>query len=185
VCVCVFERERERERDRVRNTKPSGLYINHFLLPFSVHFPSVFPLSIFLCIWLISCLYLQFSSAKQHTAPYIVYSMLHFTFYAPAHIPHCISKYVLHFHVTVCVSLHSASHYRLHCTLRSTSDTPRCIPHSKFHLTIHTGFPWFPCVYKQMLRWFPRLQVATTCFSCSPPDLNLVVTNFIFCIHVK
>jgi len=21
--------------------------------------------------------------------------------------------------------------------------------------------------------------------SCSPPDLNLVVTNFIFCIHVK
>ena len=35
-----------------------------------------------------------------------------------------------------------------------------------------------------MLRWFPRFQVATTCFSCSPPDLNLVVTNFIFCIPV-
>ena len=48
-----------------------------------------------------------------------------------------------------------------------------------------TGFSWFPCVYKQMLRWFPRFQVATTCFSCSPPDLNLLVTNFIFCIHVK
>jgi len=32
---------------------------------------------------------------------------------------------------------------------------------------------WFPCAYKQMLRWFPRLQVATTCFSRSPPDLNL------------
>jgi len=46
-------------------------------------------------------------------------------------------------------------------------------------------FLGFPCVYKQMLRWFPRLQVATTCFSCSPSDLNLVVTNFIFCIHVK
>ena len=46
-------------------------------------------------------------------------------------------------------------------------------------------FSWFPCVYKQMLRWFPRFQVATTCFSCSPPDLNLIVTNFIFCIHVK
>ena len=41
-----------------------------------------------------------------------------------------------------------------------------------FHLD--TGFSWFPCVYKQMLRWFPRFQVATTCFSCSPPDLNLV-----------
>ena len=36
-----------------------------------------------------------------------------------------------------------------------------------------------------MLRRFPRLQVATTCFSCSPPDLHLLVTNFIFCIHVK
>jgi len=48
-----------------------------------------------------------------------------------------------------------------------------------------TGFSWFPYVYKQMLRWFPTFQVATTCFSCSPPDLNLVVTNFKFCIHVK
>ena len=50
---------------------------------------------------------------------------------------------------------------------------------------IDTGFSWFPCVYKQMLRWFPRFQVATTCFSCSSLDLNLLVTNFIFCIHVK
>jgi len=50
---------------------------------------------------------------------------------------------------------------------------------------LDTSFSWFPCVYKQMLRWFPRSQVATTCFSCSPPDLNLVVTNFIVCIHVK
>ena len=50
---------------------------------------------------------------------------------------------------------------------------------------LDTSFSWFPCVYKQMLRWFPKLQVATTCFLCSPPELNLVVTNFIFCIHVK
>jgi len=28
-------------------------------------------------------------------------------------------------------------------------------------------------------------QVATTCFSCSLPDLNLLVPNFMFCIHVK
>ena len=48
-----------------------------------------------------------------------------------------------------------------------------------------TGFSRFPCVYKQMLRRFPTFQVATTCFSYSPPDLNLLVTNFIFCIHVK
>ena len=32
-----------------------------------------------------------------------------------------------------------------------------------------TGFSWFSCVYKQTLRWFPTFQVATTCFSCSPP----------------
>ena len=50
---------------------------------------------------------------------------------------------------------------------------------------LDTGFSWFPCVYKQMLRWFPTFQVATTCSSCSRPDLNLLVTNFIFCIHVK
>jgi len=50
---------------------------------------------------------------------------------------------------------------------------------------LDTGFSWFPCVYKQMLRWFPRLQVATTCFSYSPPDLNSLATNFIFSVHVK
>ena len=50
---------------------------------------------------------------------------------------------------------------------------------------LDTGFSWFPCAQKQILRWFPRFQVATICFSCSPPDLNLVVTNFMFCLHVK
>jgi len=48
-----------------------------------------------------------------------------------------------------------------------------------------TGFSLFPCVYKQTLRRFPTFPVTTTCFSCSPPYLNLLVTNFIFCIHVK
>ena len=50
---------------------------------------------------------------------------------------------------------------------------------------LDTGFSWFPCAHKQMLRWSPTFQVATTCFSCSPPDLNLVVTDFMFCLHVK
>jgi len=59
---------------------------------------------------------------------------------------------------------------------------PRPIRHWR-HLV--TGFSRFPCAYKQMLRWFSTFQVATTCFSCSPPDLNLVVTNFMFCLHVK
>ena len=45
---------------------------------------------------------------------------------------------------------------------------------------LYTGFSWFPSVYKQMLRWFPTFQVATTCFSYSPPDLNLLDPYFIF-----
>jgi hypothetical protein len=43
---------------------------------------------------------------------------------------------------------------------------------------LDTGFPRFPCVYKRMLRWFPSFQVATTCLSCSPPDLNFLVTFY-------
>ena len=53
------------------------------------------------------------------------------------------------------------------------------------HLDTGFCFSWFPCAQKQMLRWLPRFQVATTCFSCSPPDLNLVVTNLMFRLHVK
>ena len=50
---------------------------------------------------------------------------------------------------------------------------------------LDTVFPWFLSVSKETLRRFPTFQVATTCFSCSPPDLNLVVTNFMFCLHVN
>src|SRR5215469_16096283 len=46
---------------------------------------------------------------------------------------------------------------------------------------LDTGFSWFPCVYKRTLRWFPSFQVATTCLSCSPPDLNFLVT---FCSYL-
>jgi len=37
---------------------------------------------------------------------------------------------------------------------------------------LDTSFSWFPCAYKQMMRWFPAFQVATTCFSCNPPERN-------------
>jgi hypothetical protein len=40
---------------------------------------------------------------------------------------------------------------------------------------LDTGFSCFPCVYRRMLRCF---QVATTCLSCSPPDLNFLATFF-------
>jgi len=44
---------------------------------------------------------------------------------------------------------------------------------------LDTGFSRFPCVSKRMLRWVSGFQVATTCFSCSPPDLNFLVTYLI------
>ena len=33
---------------------------------------------------------------------------------------------------------------------------------------------------EEFFGWFPRLQVATACFSCSPPELNLLDPYFIF-----
>jgi hypothetical protein len=51
---------------------------------------------------------------------------------------------------------------------------------------LDTGFSWFHCVYKRMLRWFPSFQVATTCLSCSPPDLNFLASFFFFfCVHAN
>ena len=41
---------------------------------------------------------------------------------------------------------------------------------------LDTGFSWFSCVCKRMLRWFLSFQVATTCFSCSTPNLNFLGT---------
>jgi hypothetical protein len=49
---------------------------------------------------------------------------------------------------------------------------------------LDTGFSWFPCVYKRMLSWFPFFQVATTCLSCSPPDLNFLVTFFFMFVYM-
>ena len=88
----------------------------------------------------------------------------------------CINV-ILHVLVVLCVLLF----FTIDAGLLARSQYSECP--ATGHLD--TGFSWFPCVYKQMLRWFPRLQVATTCFSCSPPYLNLLVTNFIFFIHVK
>jgi len=48
---------------------------------------------------------------------------------------------------------------------------------------LDTNFSWFTCVYKQMLRWFPIFQVATTCFSCSPPDLNSSSSSSSYIFH--
>ena len=50
---------------------------------------------------------------------------------------------------------------------------------------LDTGFSRFPSVYKRMLRWFSSFQVAKTCLSCSPPDLNVLYAFFHICAHVK
>ena len=52
-------------------------------------------------------------------------------------------------------------------------------------LGLDTGFPWFPWVQERMLSWFPPFQVASTCLSCNPPDLNSVVTNCLLSYYVK
>jgi hypothetical protein len=35
-----------------------------------------------------------------------------------------------------------------------------------------TCFSWWNRFF--LVRWFPKFQVATMCFSCSPPEVNLV-----------
>ena len=73
---------------------------------------------------------------------------------------------------TICVLLS----YNFSCRMLARSQYPQ--GPATGHLS--TGFSWFPCVYKRMLRWFPRLQVATACFSCSSPDLNFLDPYFVF-----
>jgi hypothetical protein len=83
---------------------------------------------------------------------------------------------------TVCIAvLHT-----LVAVLLARSHYPNQYTRSQYPATGHlgTGFSWFPCVYKRMLRWFPRLQVATACFSCSSPDLNFLDPYFIFMLSL-
>ena len=42
---------------------------------------------------------------------------------------------------------------------------------------LDTGFSWFPCVYKRMLRWFSSFQVATTSLRGSSPLCVIVISN--------
>ena len=98
---------------------------------------------------------------------------------------------------TLSVMLHNSYVYLLHfmciccpmCILLLLLQMPDCwleVSIRKVLRTGHldTGFSWFPCVYKRMLRWFPSFQVATTCLSCSPPDLNFLVTFFFVFLYM-
>jgi hypothetical protein len=46
---------------------------------------------------------------------------------------------------------------------------------SQYHLD--AVFPWFPSVFKEILRRFPRCQVVSACFFCNPPGLNVTELN--------
>ena len=48
---------------------------------------------------------------------------------------------------------------------------------------LDTGFSWFPCVYKRMLRWIPKFPSGYYMLLMS--DLNFLVTFFHICVHVK
>ena len=102
------------------------------------------------------------------------------TLYSPPSVC-CLSQAVPFLCVFVVLCVHCCSFLTLDAALLARSQ------YSEGPATGHldTGFFQFPCAYKQILRWFPRFQVATTCFSCSRPNLNLVVSNFMFCLHVE
>ena len=81
--------------------------------------------------------------------------------------------------VVLCVLLSSYVYLLYYACIAVLTSHAGLLARSQYpegHVTSHLnwGFSWFPCVYKQMLRWFPRFQVATTCFSCSPPNLTLL-----------
>jgi hypothetical protein len=88
---------------------------------------------------------------------------------------------------TVCVLLYLS--YCV-CTAGATLDAELLArsqyPESPATGQLDTGFSSFPCVYKQMLRCLPTFQFATTCFSCSPPDLqlNVSVASFIYIYYM-
>ena len=51
-------------------------------------------------------------------------------------------------------------------------------------LYIYIYIYYFTILLYIMLRLFSRFQVATTCFSCSPPVLNLLLTIFMFVLTI-
>ena len=91
----------------------------------------------------------------------------------------CIVFHLMCIFVTSCVLFYYVCNFVLH-TLVARLLVRSHYPEGPATGHLGTGFSWFPFVYKWMLKWFPRLQVAAACFSCSPPNLNLLDPYFIF-----
>ena len=95
----------------------------------------------------------------------------------------CICYYLVCIFVTSCVLFYCV------CIAVLRTLVARLLARSQYlevPVTSHpgTGFSWFPCINKRMLTWVTRLQVATACFSCSPPDFNLLDPDFIFMLSL-
>ena len=106
---------------------------------------------VLLCVFVVSYVYLLYSYVYLlHSYVYLLYSYVYLLYYM------CIDI------LTLDAALLARSQY----------------PEGPATGHLDTDFSRFPCVYKRMLRWFPSFQVATTCFSYSPPDLNFLVTFF-------
>jgi len=143
-------------------------YIQYFLCFHYVHF---FNLICLACIVVILCVYVYLFCICHTLCVYIV----SYVYLLYLMCICCIYVYLLYYYVYllyyVCIDI-----LTLDAGLLARSQYPE--GPATGHLD--TGFSWFPCVYKRMLRWFPSFQVATTCLSYSPPHLNFLVTFFFF-----
>jgi hypothetical protein len=81
-------------------------------------------------------------------------------------------------------SLIISKHYFILHTLLARLLARSQYPEGPANGHLGTGFSWFSFVYKQMLRWFPRPEDATACFSCSPSDLNFLDPYFMFMLSL-
>ena len=123
----------------------------------------------------------------------VVAESLMFVVFAVLQVLDKILPFIIHFHLRSCICLMVCSGFIQVLIYTYFISSLCCVEHCYSKIChkfikqpicrfvmchLDTGFSWFPCVYKRMLRWFPSFQVTTTCFSCSPPDLNFLVTFF-------
>ena len=125
-------------------------------------------------------------------------------FTAVATARHCTLSSVKPMQSAICLPIHSregtlqawlSSLVFRRCLVRisggslvALTESSRDFPQS---LQINSGLVLRLCLFRflslrfqRMLRWFPRLQVATACFSCSPPDLNFLDPYFMFMLSL-
>jgi hypothetical protein len=89
----------------------------------------------------------------------------------------CCMVYLLYCELCICCTV-GIDVFTLYAGLLARSQYSEGPATGHLDTSTQVFYSWFPRVFMQMLRWFPRFQDATACFSCSPPDVNLVVGQF-------